>query len=277
MSVSRAVRFPRLSATAALALGAELALLGLLLERPLNLALLAALAFAWAAPAIPRRAWPWLLAGLGLASWSLMATQGLFYEGVPRTALLRLLPPAGFPFGDPKGLYVYREGLVYGLLQSLRGLALLLIAAGLVGRYGLEELSRGLRALGLPGPVGLLAVLAVRQVPLLAAEARTVWVALRLKGLAPASALRAGLVPLLAGHVRRADETAAALWSRGLGTQAGEPAPPPLRPAERALVWSLAALLAGLTGAVLLTRLHVAGVLSLRGWEPLLAWMLSYV
>lgn len=277
MSTARSMRLSRFSATAALALGAEAALLGFLLERPLNLAVLAALAFAWAAPAVPRRAWPWLLAALGLTSWSLMATQGLFYEGLPRTALLRLLPPAWFPFGEPPGLYVYREGLVYGLLQSLRGLALLLIAAGVVGRYGLEELSRGLRALGLPGPIGLLAVLAVRQVPLLAAEARTVWIALRLKGLPPAAALRAGLVPLLAGHVRRADETAAALWSRGLGTQAGEPAPPPLRPAERALVWGAAGLLAALTGAVLLTRLHVAGVLSLRGWEPLLAWMLTHV
>jgi energy-coupling factor transport system permease protein len=277
MSLPRTMSFARPSATAALALGAEAAVLGFLLERPLNLALLAALAGAWAAPAVPRRAWPWLLAGLGLTSWSLMATQGLFYEGLPRTALLRLLPPGGFPFGDPPGLYVYREGLVYGLLQSLRGLALLLIAAGLVGRYGLEELSRGLRALGLPGPLGLLAVLAVRQVPLLAAEARTVWVALRLKGLAPAAALRAGLIPLLAAHVRRADETAAALWSRGLGTRAGEPAPPPLRPAERVAVWSMAGLLAALTGAVLLTRLHQAGVLSLRGWEPLLAWMLTHV
>jgi energy-coupling factor transporter transmembrane protein EcfT len=267
----------RWQAATALAISLEAAVLGMIVERPVSLALVAAVAAVWTAPVVSRRAWPWLLAALALMSWTLMLTQGLFWTGEPRTVWLRLLPPEGFPFGDPPGLFLYREGALHGLAESLRGHALLWIAAGIVARYGIEELARGLRALGVPGAASLLTVLAVRQMPLLVDEARTVWTALRLKGLGRARALRALWVPLLTGHLRRADEIAAALHARGLGMGTEEPLPPPAPAAERRLVWAGGLGVAAAAAAVGLTRLHEAGLWSVPGADLLYAWVLAYV
>jgi energy-coupling factor transport system permease protein len=267
----------RWHAATALALAAELALLDVLVERPLNLVLLTVAAAAWAAPAVSRRAWPWLLGALALMTWTQALTQGVFGFGEPRTVLLRLLPPAWFPFGEPPGLNLYREGVVHGAIESLRGHALLWIGAGLVGRYGIEELARGLRRLGVPGPASLLAVLAVRQLPLLVDEARSVWAALRAKGLGWAGAMRRLWVPLLSGHVRRADEIAAALHARGLGTDAAEPLPPRAPAGERTLAWAGVVIVVGVAGALALARLSRAGTLAWPGAEALVAWVAAYV
>jgi len=227
----------RWQASTALVLALEGSVVATVADRPASLVLTMALAAAWGAPALPRRAWPWMLAALGLTSWTLAATQGLFWSGTPRTVWIALLPPTGFPFGDPPGLFLYREGVLHGLLESLRGHALLWLGAGLVSRYGMEELMRGLRTLGLPGSASLLTVLAVRQMPVLVADARTAWTALRLKGLGPLAAVRALGTPLLTGHLRRADEIAAALHARGLGAGTEAPLPPPAPTVERAAVW----------------------------------------
>jgi energy-coupling factor transporter transmembrane protein EcfT len=267
----------RWQASTALLLGMEGAAWATVADRPASLALTAALAAAWGAPALPRRAWPWMLAALLLTTWTLAATQGLFWSGTPRTVWIALLPPEGFPFGDPPGLFLYREGVLHGLLESLRGHALLWLAAGLVCRYGAEELVRGLRALGLPGAAGLLTVLAVRQMPVLAAEARTAWTALRLKGLGPAAAVRALGMPLLTGHLRRADEIAAALRARGLGAGTEEPLPPAAPAGERAAAWIGGGAVAAGLGLVALARWRHAGGGFLPGLEPLYAWVLANV
>jgi energy-coupling factor transporter transmembrane protein EcfT len=267
----------RWQASTALLLGMEGAACATVADRPGSLVLAMALAAAWGAPALPRRAWPWLLAALLLTSWTLAATQGLFWSGTPRTVWIALLPPGAFPFGVPPGLFLYREGVLHGLLESLRGHALIWLAAGLVARYGAEELVRGLRALGLPGAASLLAVLALRQMPVLIAEARTAWTALRLKGLGAVAAARALPTPLLTGHLRRADEIAAALQSRGLGTGTEEPLPPAAPAVERAAVWICGGAIAAGLGLVALERLHRAGVWSLPGAEGLYAWVLAYV
>jgi energy-coupling factor transport system permease protein len=266
---------PGLGVSAALILALLATALVFLVERPVNLALLAGAGAGWALLTVPRRAWPWLLAALVATSWSLMLSQGLFYEGLPRTVALQLVPGRWLPFGAPEGWVLYREGLVYGLVQSLRAHMGLLVAAALLSRYGIEELARGLRSLGVPAPIALLGVMAVRQVPLLADEVRSVWIALRLKGAGAAGALRLACMPVLASHLRRADETAAALWSRGLGNAA--PRARPLTPIERLSVWVIGATAAPLAVAVGITWLHGQGWIEGSPWEAVSAWVRAYV
>jgi energy-coupling factor transporter transmembrane protein EcfT len=261
----------------ALIVSLEATLVATVVDRPANLMTIAAVAALWTAPVLSRRAWPWLLVALGLMSWTLAMTQGFFWAGQPRTVLVQILSPAWWTFGDPPGLALYREGVLHGLVESLRGHALLWIAAGLVARYGVEELTRGLRALGLPGAASVLAVLAVRQMPLLVDEARTAWTALRLKGLGPGAAVRAVWVPLLTGHLRRADEVAAALYSRGIGTAAKESVPPHAPVRERLIAWAGGLLAGTLALALLLAKLHLAGLLPLPAGDALSAWVHAYV
>jgi energy-coupling factor transport system permease protein len=267
----------------ALALAFLAALVVLLAERPLTLLLLAIAAAAYALAGASRGArwWRWLAALLLAGTWSMALTQGLFYGGAPRTVWLELLPPRAFPLGDPPGLYLYREGLAYGVIQSLRFHAIVLLGAGLLARYSAERLAAGLRTAGLPGALCFLSAMALRQVPVLAEEMRTLWLAQRLRGMRPIAGVtalpRAVLLPLLAANLRRADEVAAAFHSRGISveTAALPRERPPAR--ERLAVWLGAALAGFLGAAVLLTRLHVAGAFSIPFLEPLYAWVVAYV
>ncbi len=271
----------------ALALAFQAALLALLVERPATLLALVAVAALYALAGGGWRWWRWLLLVLLVGTWTMAITQGLFYGGSPRTVWLELLPPRWFPLpaysGDPPGLYLYREGVAHGVLQSLRVDAVVLLGAGLLARYSADRLAVGLRAAGIPAPICFLAAMALRHIPLLAAEARTLWVAQRLRGLRlldprPFALPRRVLLPLLAANVRRADEIAAALQSRGFSLPALARMLPERAPgAERAVAWLGAVLLTALCAAILLTRLHLAGALSLPALEGLYAWVVDHV
>lgn len=264
----------RIAPHIALLLVAEYAALGLLVERPLNLGLLAAGAAAFAVAASPPRRWLLLAVLLALGTWSVVLTQGLFYAGSPRTVWLTLAEGGFWPGG---GLYIYREGLLHGLVQSLRFDVMALLGAGLLHRYATDELTGGLRRLRVPAGLCFLFSVALRHVPLLWQDARTVWRARRLRGLSVwggAAALR----PLLAANLRRSDEVAAALLSRRYRPEAAMAhGAPPATAAERALVVAGLGALLALAAAMTLTRLHQVGALSLPSLEPLYVWVLHHV
>jgi len=273
----------RIHPLTAMTLAFQAALLVLLVDRPFNLALLLGVSAVYALMGGGRRWWRWLLLLVLVGTWTMALTQGLFYGGTPRTVLLELLPPRWFPIGDPPGLYVYREGLAYGLLQSLRVDAILLLGAGLLTRYSAERLAAGLRAAGVPGTLCFLAAMALRHVPILAAEMRALWLAqrlrgLRLSGVGVLALPRLLLLPMLAANLRRSDEIAAALQSRGFSLEVITQSPRESAPSlERVTMWLGALSLVTAFVAVVLTRLHIAGGLSLPVLEPLYAWVTAYV
>ena len=278
----------RLRAPSALLLVVQLALAALLVEQPPALLVLAVLAGLYWVGGPARRHAGWVVAALLLATWSICITQGLFYQGWPRTPALTLLPAAWFPLGDG-GLVLYREGLWHGLVQSLRLDVMVLLGAGLLGRYAADELTAALAVLRLPRVLGFLVAVVLRYLPLMLGELRTIWTAQRMRGLrlggspwwfAPWGLARAGralLVPLLVGTIRRADEIATALHSRGFSVEAvprESQAAPTVQ--ERLLVMGGWLLLLLLAVAYLLTRLHLAGVYSLPRLQPLYAWVVAY-
>lgn len=266
----------RLGAQAAMLVALETTVVTLLVERPRNLLLLTALAAAFWVAGPGRSRWRLMLAVLAVGSWSVVVSQGFFYAAEPRTALLRLLPAEVFPFGTPPGLYLYREGLLHGAVQSLRFSVVILLGAGLLGRYATDELTAGLRGLRVPEPVCFLFSMALRFLPLLMEEARATWHAQHFRGFrlrrvfaranGPLAAIRALAFPLLAAQVRKSDEVSAALLSRGFSPgDGGWQRPPSLSGRERALCLTGGALVIGLALATTLTRLHLVGVWS-RDW-----------
>lgn len=277
-----------LSSRAAMALTLQFALVTLLVERPLNLGILTGLAALYWLTGRRGRHWAPVLLILILSTWSVMLTQGLFYEGFPRTALVRLLPGSVFPLGDPPGLYLYGEGLLHGLLQSLRFNVMILLGAGLLARYGNDELVEGLRGFRLPATLCFLFSLALRFLPLMVEELRTAWTAQRLRGFRPFGAGAGGvwrhpgtvgrviLFPWFASNLRKSDEIAAALLSRGFAPEDGGLIQP-LGREEALICWAGLLAVASLAAALVLTALHVRGMFTLEGLAALYRWVTLYV
>ncbi|MCH7478700.1 MAG: energy-coupling factor transporter transmembrane protein EcfT [SAR324 cluster bacterium] len=277
-----------LSSRAAMALALQFTLVTLLVDRPLNLGILTGLAALVWLTGRRGRHWVPVTLILILSTWSVMLTQGLFYGGFPRTALIRLLPGSVFPLGDPPGLYLYGEGLLHGLLQSLRFDVMILLGAGLLARYGNDELVEGLRGFRLPATLCFLFSLALRFLPLMVEELRTAWTAQRLRGFRPfgpgaggawrrsGTVARVILFPLFASNLRKSDEIAAALLSRGFAPEEAGPIQP-LGRGEALLCWAGLLAVVGLAAALVLTALHVRGMFTLEGLAALYRWVTLYV
>jgi energy-coupling factor transport system permease protein len=195
-----------------------------------------------------------VLVSCGLLLWGMMLSQGLFYDRFPRHPLLTLLPPNAL-LRD--GLCIYHEGLRHGLEQSLRMLALGLAGYAICFSTEPDRFLRGLLALRVPYGLAFMAVAAIRFLPIAAAEFQAVRTAMRLKGYRPLRrGLRAtvrteiaSLRPVLLGTIRRSEEIALSVQTRGF--ELGAP-----RTALAADRWGLGHWL--LAGALLL----VAGALA---------------
>lgn len=167
--------------------------------------------------------WQVLAVFILLALWGSVASQALFFAQNPRTPLLTLIPPA-FPVLGPltDGLYIYREGMIYGAVQGMRSAALLSMGLLLCWTSDPRQLLRGLVAWHLSPQAAFMLVTAIRFFPVLAAEAGEVLVALRLRSSSESG--RHGSIrylpyiakPLLARCLRRSQTLALSVVSRGL-------------------------------------------------------------
>jgi energy-coupling factor transport system permease protein len=184
----------------------------LLLDRPLDLTLLGlffALIGSRAGALASLRRVGWLLVLVALASFGIWS---LAYAGKDIVA-------GWGPFT------VTREGMSYGAAMGLR-LALLAFA-GLIflAATRIEDVTYGLTRLGLPFAVSFALTLSFRLVPLFSDTVRAIADAQRARGLDPAAGGLAArtrsfipmIAPVFAGALRRADQLAVALESKGFG------------------------------------------------------------
>ncbi|NQU44783.1 energy-coupling factor transporter transmembrane protein EcfT [bacterium] len=161
-----------------------------------------------------------ILFSSALLIWGLMFSQGLFYNQYPRTVLIPFLPSNRF---FPDGLNIYREGIHYGLFQSLRMVAVMLTGYAVCFTTEPDRFFRGLLAMRMPYSLSFMAVTAIRFIPIVAQEFGTVRRAMRLKGYRPfRNGLRdtlrtevSSLRPVLAGTIRRSEEVALSILTRG--------------------------------------------------------------
>lgn len=246
------------------------------LDRPAALGLLAActLLALLLAPIAP--VWRWRALGFAAAIvLSTAWTQGLFYAGAPRTALVRLGPIA-----------VWREGVLHGLVQSLRLVAMGLAGTTLALSTPPDRLLLGLTGLRVPHGVAFLAVAALRFVPVIAEE----WLAVRqararrgrpLWPRSPASWLAEEmgmLAPVAARAIRRARTLAESLEARGFDpNQARRPREGlRLRPVDGLLLAVVWGGLAAVCAAALLYRLYLWGLWYHPALRPLYGWVRAW-
>ncbi len=158
--------------------------------------------------------------------WSTTLSQALFYAEQPRVSLGHLGP-----------LHVWREGVTYGLAQSLRFVGLTLAGIALAVSTAPDHLHQALRRLRVPFGIALMASAALRFLPQLTTELATVRRARAMRG-RPAwrrgpwarLLLEIGLLrPVVARSWRRAHNLAESLDARGFDPLAPRTERRPLR------------------------------------------------
>jgi energy-coupling factor transport system permease protein len=163
-------------------------------------------------------------AGIALLTvWGTMLSQALFYASVPRTAVFEIIPRSMPVLGAlTGGLRVYKEGLIYGAVQSSRivtmvGLGLLVCWTTDAGAF-LSALVR----LRVPYAIAFMTVTALRFLPAVVSEAGVVTAARRMRGyhlrrgrwLRPGRHLVQLMKPIFANAIRRSRALALSVESR---------------------------------------------------------------
>jgi energy-coupling factor transporter ATP-binding protein EcfA2/energy-coupling factor transporter transmembrane protein EcfT len=191
--------------------------LAVTLENVLPLLMLAAAAtLAAISSASVRRSGRRGLAVVGAILWANLVAQGLFYADAPRTA--------AFAWGP---LVVWREGLVHGMVQTLRFVAVAASGAAVVARVPPHRWVMGLSAAGIPFGLSFLSGVAAQFVPNVVREVGIVDAARRRR--APQKGGSPGVIRMVSvvwravavRTVRRARVFAEAMDSRGVDPVGG--------------------------------------------------------
>ena len=163
-----------------------------------------------------------------LVTWTIIYSQAVFYFDKTADPWFTILPPWQFAGYSFEGLHFYREGALYGAVQSMRFAANLLAGGSVALTTSPERLLAALIRLRIPTSLSYMATAALRSLPVSLEE----WAALR-----QAYRLRTGkkpaswrlLEPLLASTLRRASTLALAVRARGFDPGAPRAHSPPLR------------------------------------------------
>lgn len=161
-------------------------------------------------------------------TWGLVYSQAIFYNQFPRTPILTIFD-GDFPvIGEiTGGVRFYREGLLYGAIQSLRFSTTLAIGCFIVWTTPPRDLLVALVQLRVPYSLAFMVTTALRYIPLIGSEAMTVVRLQRLRGfrylrLNPFrtfSGILNSLRPVLMNNVRRATQLGEAVESRGFSPE----------------------------------------------------------
>lgn len=166
--------------------------------------------------------WQVMMVLLMLGLWGSMFSQALFFTQTPRTPLFVLIEPNTPVLGViTNGLYVYREGIIYGAVQGLRSAAMLSLGLLVCWNSDPRQLLQAMLTWHLPAKAAFMLVTAIRFLPVLAAETGDVLIALRLRS--GSAAGRTAVIrhlpyiakPLLVRCLRRSQTLALSVISRG--------------------------------------------------------------
>ncbi len=126
----------------------------------------------------------WIFLAVVLVTWGTMFSQAIFYFSEPRTVLFHLIsedtPILGWITGE---MNVYREGFVYGAVQSLRFSSMMTLGMALCWSTDTRGLMQGLLGMRMPYILSFMTVTALRFLPGIVQEAETVRRAWKVRGL----------------------------------------------------------------------------------------------
>ena len=166
--------------------------------------------------------WKVLAVLLLLGLWGSMFSQALFYAQTPRSPLFVIISPEAGILGQlTGGLYVYREGILYGAVQGLRSASMLTLGLLVCWTSDPRQLLQAMLAWRLSPQLAFMLVTAIRFLPVLAAETGEIITALQLRSdsqrgrTAVLRHLPYIAKPLLARCLRRAQTPALSVVSRG--------------------------------------------------------------
>lgn len=166
--------------------------------------------------------WKVLAVLLLLGLWGSMFSQALFYAQTPRSPLFVIISPEAGILGQlTGGIYVYREGILYGAVQGLRSASMLTLGLLVCWTSDPRQLLQAMLAWRLSPQLAFMLVTAIRFLPVLAAETGEIITALQLRSdsqrgrTAVLRHLPYIAKPLLARCLRRAQTLALSVVSRG--------------------------------------------------------------
>ena len=166
--------------------------------------------------------WKVLAVLLLLGLWGSLFSQALFYAQTPRSPLFVIISPEAGILGQlTGGLYVYREGILYGAVQGLRSASMLTLGLLVCWTSDPRQLLQAMLAWRLSPQLAFMLVTAIRFLPVLAAETGEIITALQLRSdsqrgrTAVLRHLPYIAKPLLARCLRRAQTLALSVVSRG--------------------------------------------------------------
>ena len=166
--------------------------------------------------------WKVLAVLLLLGLWGSMFSQALFYAQTPRSPLFVIISPEAGILGQlTGGLYVYREGILYGAVQGLRSASMLTLGLLVCWTSDPRQLLQAMLAWRLSPQLAFMLVTAIRFLPVLAVETGEIITALQLRSdsqrgrTAVLRHLPYIAKPLLARCLRRAQTLALSVVSRG--------------------------------------------------------------
>jgi len=153
---------------------------------------------------------------------STMISQAFFYYFEPRTVLITIVPKEFPCIGRiTGGIHIYKEGLTYGLVQSLRLIAGTLAATAVVASTHPSEILLALKRIRVPRELGLIILVSLRFMPQLLEEMKRILLGMRLRGIRTKGIinafkiLRLLLQPLIINSLRQARLLALAAEVRG--------------------------------------------------------------
>ena len=170
-----------------------------------------------------------LILFIGLGTWGLIYSQGIFYNQFPRTVIVTLIhkdvPIIG---GVTGGIHLYREGLFHGAVQSLRFNTMLTVSCFIIWTTQPRDLLLALVKLRVPYSLAFMVTTGLRYIPLIGSEARTVIRSQRLRGFRylqlnlfhTISGILNSLRPILSNNIRRATHLSEAVESRAFSPDA---------------------------------------------------------
>jgi len=208
--------------------------------------------------------------------WSTVFSQGLFYGEQPRVALVELGP-----------VVIWREGVVWGLIQSLRMISLSLAGAALAMSTPPDRIFAALLRLRVPYGLAFLAVTALRFVPQVGREMLIVRRARARRGRPvhkrnPLAWLQLELMllkPVVARSLRRARVLAESLDARGFDPSAPRAVRRPLVMAwwEPALLMAVGSVVLATVSARVLMLLYTSDTLYLPALRDLYGFVRTWL